>query len=1346
MDVEMSGDGGQNDQSPTKSSPGGNPNSAANAAANAAVSFRSDRGEGDERSQTGTSISSATYPQPPTVSHSIEGTPLTLLTEAQSRKEDIDTGTYLNMVMKPKFTRAPITEAGRVAYLGESSNLTLLVHDRQGSADVVHYPLPENVRGSRARLTELDNVEIDILHQRGAFLLPPRSLCDELIDSYFKWVHPIVPVVNRARFMKQYRDPKNPPSLLLLQAVLLAGTRVCSNQQLMDANGSTTPAALTFYKRAKALYDANYEDDRVTIVQSVLLMGWYWEGPEDVTKNVFYWSRVATIVAQGSGMHRSVEQSQLSKSDKRLWKRIWWTLFTRDRSVAVALGRPVGINLDDSDVEMLTEDDFIEDESGNNPEFAPDQIHVQFFLQYVKLCEIMGLVLSQQYSVASKGRQRNAIDLTHSDMALADWLQNCPKIVYWEMPRHHFWSALLHSNYYTTLCLLHRAHMPPNGGLRSLDDSPYPSRNIAFQAAAMITSIVENLAAHDQLRYCPAFIVYSLFSALIMHVYQMRSPVPSIQQVTHDRLRSCMQAMKEVSRVWLVGKMVYTLFESIIGNKVLEERLQKAAGKRHRKMQQSMSQLDQHSKAQQQQQQQQPQPPQQQQDQSKRKFDDMAMDFTANAPTPQESYERSRPQTPSAGKIDGGPTGNQANVSPTQRPANDTFMGGTSSRPQTRPATPFNPSFSVPATPPDLFYPPFTDAQLPAEPRAAAVDTFAVSMTGRPGYAARPSSGLAAGPAAAGDAVRPRNRRLIRLDDDKTTDNDDRARSTNGGGLLSAFEASVAQPPQSQYGRGGSRPTDTAAGGSTANIGQFLGESLTQSWSSVQGFATSILSGPKDRRGVAGPHDSRSPNGRVPAAATQARRRTSSIRGPKSWGPAAAPSLADVAAGSLAERDAALRAAKTASVLESHEGVNGGLDASGRHKRRNSDDVSTTEQPPDDYLVYIHHVLPNDTYAGIILRYQCREDVFRKANGLWSRDSIQTRKWLTLPVDACEIRGCPCDPPAPACAEQTDLLAPSPAPSNNLKPEHDDYFSSLSDIDESDAQQSERDNKPWSHVRWVRIESFQTPVEIGRVSRQSMGYFPPRRKKSILSVLSTPRQSSDFSVGMPGPSENHPTRRQSSLSNQPQSSLTPVSSRSRGGSEAAEHRPAWMRRPGGVGTMGRNVRAPGPDKDSLNAWANKHFPGLNIDQLPSMSVMGSEIAQFGFRGSGNTPIVEGSFKNGGGRGDAAALSGNHGTGLDRAAAAVETWLRGALAKRPMTPLLRPRSKNGVAGVGNPDGGGDLIELTDTGSDDGRLLHHEPLSSLLEPLAISSTSSHSHGTGTATIRSSTGGAGKGKKAE
>jgi len=194
-------------------------------------------------------------------------------------------GTY-EKVFKPNLARIPIKEAGRVSYIGESSSISVLVTGN--TEDIVHYPLPDEIRGTRANRTELDTVEIDILHQRGAFLLPPRGLCDELVDAFFAWVWPVVPVINKTAFMKRYRDTKNPPSLLLLQAILLAGTRVCTNPQLLDAHGSTTPAAMTFYKRAKALYDANYEDDRVTIIQSLILMGWYWEGPEGMGKEAVY--------------------------------------------------------------------------------------------------------------------------------------------------------------------------------------------------------------------------------------------------------------------------------------------------------------------------------------------------------------------------------------------------------------------------------------------------------------------------------------------------------------------------------------------------------------------------------------------------------------------------------------------------------------------------------------------------------------------------------------------------------------------------------------------------------------------------------------------------------------------------------------------------------------------------------------------------------------------------------------------------------------------------------------------------------------------------------------------------
>lgn len=305
--------------------------------------------------------------------------------------------------------------------------------------------------------------------------------------------------------------------------------------------------------------------------------------------------------------------------------------------------------------------------------------------------------------------------------------------------------------YSTTLCLLHRAHMPPamtggHGGditttNSAIDDSSYPSRNIAFRAAHAITSIVENLVEHDELKYCPAFIVYSLFSALIMHVYQMRSSIPGVVAETKERMRKCMDALRDVSRIWIVAKMVYTLFESILGNKALEERLQKSAGRRHHHHHSSSSRrannTHQHSH-----QHRVPldlsaptaEPP-------KRKFDDMDLSGGAlSGPVPTMSYERSRPQTPAttpggapppplsglpgSSGGGGGPGATTPSTNSTSNPHASPYppvLGGSSSngngalpppssglnsRGATRPPTPFNgagPTMSVPATPPDLY-------------------------------------------------------------------------------------------------------------------------------------------------------------------------------------------------------------------------------------------------------------------------------------------------------------------------------------------------------------------------------------------------------------------------------------------------------------------------------------------------------------------------------------------------------------------------------------------------------------------------------------------------------------------
>lgn len=180
-----------------------------------------------------------------------------------------------------------------------------------------------------------------------------------------------------------------------------------------------------------------------------------------------------------------------------------------------------------------------------------------------------------------------------------------------------------------------------------------------------------------------------------MHVYQMRSSNQTIVAATQLRLTTCMNALRDVSKVWLVAKMVHTLFESILGNKNMEERLQKAAGRRHNKVKshhingtkiKEQNGLDLLNES------------------HKRKFEDTEFGYSSAPPAAQMSYERSRPQSPAAtpGR-EGQPQTTQQSLptisasSPPHRHTTDAFMGR-----HTRPTTPFN-TYSYPGTPPELF-------------------------------------------------------------------------------------------------------------------------------------------------------------------------------------------------------------------------------------------------------------------------------------------------------------------------------------------------------------------------------------------------------------------------------------------------------------------------------------------------------------------------------------------------------------------------------------------------------------------------------------------------------------------
>ncbi|KAJ2898854.1 hypothetical protein MKZ38_003613 [Zalerion maritima] len=521
---------------------------------------------------------------------------------------------------------------------------------------------------------------------------------------------------------------------------------------------------------------------------------------------------------------------------------------------------------------------------------------------------------------------------------------------------------------------------------------------------------------------------------------------------------------------------------------------------------------------------------------------------------------------------------------------------------------------------------------------------------------------------------------------------------------------------------------------------------LDVSWSNFTGFASSLLGDQGSAKGSGNGKSTRTPGKSKQPAWTSSTPGSSSRPGPDRGSVTDQPCAKDIAAGALAQREAKLRARKTASVLESHVGVNGGLDVAGRFKRRTSDEnlrsLASPKPTPgleqlhdEDCLVYIHHILLTDTYSGIVLRYRCRDDAIKKANGIWNPAHIHIRRHVLIPVDACEIKGRPCEPPNYANAGHVDLLAPTPnesteasslegpAEARGQPATANDYFG-INRTNRTEVA-GKLEHKPWEHVRWVKIDGFMSPVEIGRVPRKTLGYYPPRRKKSNVSssfsATSTPRQSIDIQSSclaspsrpsldqITSPGSTAPRRRGDSLMSNSRYSVSghPGRSRSRMGSTSTtdDPRPAWMRGPGGIGTLGRNVRAPGPQTDALNKWARKHFASIAVDDLPSMSVVGSETAHFGFakegeaaeiaQGGDGTPHAEGGPAN------------ESGLNLDKMAIGIESWLRGAWQNRSTgTPIMGPRRR----------AESDLIELEDT-SDDGRLgaslLSQDPLLGLPE---------------------------------
>ncbi|KAG5917581.1 Cutinase transcription factor 1 beta [Claviceps africana] len=437
--------------------------------------------------------------------------------------------------------------------------------------------------------------DVQYLAAKGALTLPNMTLQSALLQCYIEYVYPFMPLIDLHHFLSivNRRDGVGgQTSLLLYQSIMFSAVAFVDIKHLREAGFSTRKAARkAFFQKTRLLYDFDYEQDRLVLVQSLMQMTYWYETPDD-QKDTWHWMGVAISLAHTIGLHRNPGTTTMSASKRRLWKRIWWSCFMRDRLVALGMRRPTRIKDEDFDVPMLLESDFdirpLHEGIGVVPaectlirDVSMQRELAVMCISKAKLCLCISQMLRTQYSVLIRDKMRpenttnstmmlfpnketdNVDGVNSVDRQLRAWAASLPDVcLYRPLTRMDVQDGrstlavqrtILHMVYHTTISALHRPQfLPSSPALRPTTSREVQevSRSRVRDAAAQITRMASDLHDLRLERFLPTTGVTVILPAMIMHLLEMKSPSPQARRLATRGFRHCMRVMEKLREMY----------------------------------------------------------------------------------------------------------------------------------------------------------------------------------------------------------------------------------------------------------------------------------------------------------------------------------------------------------------------------------------------------------------------------------------------------------------------------------------------------------------------------------------------------------------------------------------------------------------------------------------------------------------------------------------------------------------------------------------------------------------------------------------------------------------------------
>ncbi|KAL3442901.1 fungal-specific transcription factor domain-containing protein [Aspergillus insuetus] len=253
--------------------------------------------------------------------------------------------------LSDRFGSLQLAEDGQMRFFGATSNLHIL--------HVGMFPLNDS------RIRSVYGKENDILQRAGLSAHIPDELEDHLLQLYFCWENPNIPVVDQDVFYAErvkYRATGRPSDRY---SETLTNSMCAVGAALTRRHPHSLPEPLSefFSRRSQALLDVEMDAPALCTVQSLVILS----GVEAfLTRDARGWlySGMAMRLAIDLGLHL---KTPLSQKDAQLRKLVFWGAYIHDRMWSFYVGRPESLDEKHISIDALRPSDVAAEDTSWQP-------------------------------------------------------------------------------------------------------------------------------------------------------------------------------------------------------------------------------------------------------------------------------------------------------------------------------------------------------------------------------------------------------------------------------------------------------------------------------------------------------------------------------------------------------------------------------------------------------------------------------------------------------------------------------------------------------------------------------------------------------------------------------------------------------------------------------------------------------------------------------------------------------------------------------------------------------------------------------------------------------------------